>query len=307
MLSALLSVSLNGCFTGVESTPKITPKEVRKQNVVETPETRMFSERMYEPPRDWSIGKRFYIGDNRAARGADRIEPFYSADSIAGRMATLTAIDSTITIAGQSEIMLTLFVPAEENTGSVEMSFTTGLNSEQWYRSEKFVIPHLIEISVVDSVRNRLEGKELYILPARRIGNGGIDTIGTRYQPVKITNVLPASEATPIKITFVDKEGHLASVLMTIGDATVARRNFETLFALESPRTRYKQISDENWELICHSRVRLGMTPEECRLALGSPDNYTRIPTTAGMVERWSYENGVYLIFEDGALAKFRQ
>ena len=66
-------------------------------------------------------------------------------------------------------------------------------------------------------------------------------------------------------------------------------------------------MTDEVWDLVVHSRVRAGMTPAECRLALGAPNDYLRLPSTAGMVERWVYDDGVYLIFEDGQLANFRK
>jgi hypothetical protein len=49
------------------------------------------------------------------------------------------------------------------------------------------------------------------------------------------------------------------------------------------------------------------MTSSECRLALGAPNDYTRVPTTGGMVERWTYDNGVYLMFEDGVLTRYRK
>ena len=49
------------------------------------------------------------------------------------------------------------------------------------------------------------------------------------------------------------------------------------------------------------------MTRDECRLALGTPDSIDRATTVGNThFERWSYENGVYLLFEDGYLSKFR-
>ena len=48
------------------------------------------------------------------------------------------------------------------------------------------------------------------------------------------------------------------------------------------------------------------MTKEECTLSLGSPRNISRQPTYAGMLERWSYDNGVFLTFQDGILENYR-
>lgn len=295
--------ALTGCFTGVESTPKITAKELKKQHVVETPEKSFLEDIAPAPPAAWHQGKTFYIADNRASRAAWRIEPPSLADSLAGEIAVLARVDTVPTLTERPEIGLTFTLPARDAV----LEFRTGLTPEQWRGAPSYTLPHLIDMEFVDKVAARMKGKQYYILPSRRNGHDGNDTTGTRYQPVTVLDVLPATEATPLRVVFSDNENHLASVLMTTGNTPTSRRNFDTLFSFDDPRRRYRNITDENWELICHGKVQSGMTPEECRLALGSPDNYTRIPTTAGMVERWTYVNGVYLVFEEGLLSAYRQ
>ena len=49
------------------------------------------------------------------------------------------------------------------------------------------------------------------------------------------------------------------------------------------------------------------MTMEECRLALGSPREVERDATYGALIERWIYENGIYLLFSDGILTRFRR
>lgn len=49
------------------------------------------------------------------------------------------------------------------------------------------------------------------------------------------------------------------------------------------------------------------MTRDEARLALGAPANIDRRPGYSFMREIWTYENGIFLIFEDGLLKSFRQ
>lgn len=49
------------------------------------------------------------------------------------------------------------------------------------------------------------------------------------------------------------------------------------------------------------------MTRDECRLSLGAPDNIDRRAGYSVLREVWSYENGRYLIFEDGLLRSYRQ
>lgn len=303
MAGVFLAVALTGCFTGVESTPKITPKEVRKQNIVDTPEQHILDGVTYQRPAEWVPGKRFYIADGRAVRVSSRVSPLVEPAAVESRIAVLKSIDTVPTLTDKPEIRLTLRLEGE----GVELDFLTGHTPERWQTATSYVLPHIIDMDLVSDIRKVLMDRQFYILPARRTGSDGVDTIGRRYQPVKVVDVVAATESAPVRICFVDNEGHTASVLMSLGETTTSRRNFETIFALANPRERYKGITDENWELICQSRVRTGMTPEECRLALGSPDTYRRVPTTAGMVERWSYTNGVYLFFEDGVLASFRQ
>lgn len=293
---------LSGCFTGVESTPKITAKEVHKKKVTDTPESHLLDNVVETRPSQWTPGRLFYVADNRAVRAALRTEPFDGGGDIEGKIVELVGIDTVVTLTGTQDVQLA--VAADD--GKLTMIFSTGMTPEQWRSVDSFSLPHFIDMETVRKTASELVGRKFYILPSRRLGHNGVDTIGTRYQEVTITDVLPSTEATPLRVYFADDEGHLSSVLMTIGDATTSRRNFETLFSIRSPRDKYKNISDETWERIRHSNIALGMTPEECRLALGSPDNYIRVPSTAGMVERWTYSNGVYLIFEDGVLSSFR-
>lgn len=300
---SIFFVCFSSCFTGVESTPKITAKELKKQNITDSKEKHELDGVHPQPPSDWRVGKRFYIADNRAMRGAWRIENNNFLDSIAGKTAVLENIDTIPSLTSRYEVQLKLVIPEDDT----EMYFRTGLTFAQWQEQESYELPHIIDMDLVEQVKNKILGKNYFIIPSRRYGYDLQDTIGTRYQPVRILDVVPMSESTPLRVIFNDDEGHISSLLMTIGDLTTSRRNFETLFAISNPRQKYKHIADDVWDLIRHSKVRNGMTPEECRLALGSPDNYNRIPTTAGMIERWSYTNGVYLIFEEGVLSNFRQ
>lgn len=298
-----LCLLLTSCFTGVESTPKITYKEVKKQNVTETPEMRILEGIVPTRPSEWEKGKRFFIADNRAARGAWRVAPIEMSDSLAGNIAILTSVDTVSSLTSQPDVALLLSIPRK----STELEFRTGVSLPDWLQTETYTLPHLIDMDLVDSVKERITGRNFYILQPRRYGINDSDTIGTRYQSVRILDVKPYTEATPLRVVFADDEGHISSVPMSIGDSMSSLRNFDTLFSIDNPRKRYPQISDENWELIRHGQLKLGMTPDECRLAIGAPDDVIKIPTTAGMMERWSYSYGAFLQFEDGVLSIYRK
>lgn len=298
--AVLALIGMTGCFTGVESTPKITLRDVNRRTIADRPEFHVLDSVGFVAPRTWETGKRFFIADSRISRAAWRAEPY---DSLAGHTAVLRGFDSVPTLTGEYEMQLNFTI---DSISQSVLEIRTGISPQRWQSLDTYSIPHLVDMDMIDAIADRLVGKTYYILSSRRQTITGNDTIGLRYAPVTVTRVLPATEATPAKVVFTDSEGNIASVLMTLGDETKSRRNFETVFALENPRTRYKEISDHVWDLICHSRVETGMTPVECRLALGSPDSYLRLPTTAGMAERWTYTNGTFLYFEDGALSAFR-
>ncbi|QCD41540.1 hypothetical protein E7747_04035 [Duncaniella dubosii] len=60
------------------------------------------------------------------------------------------------------------------------------------------------------------------------------------------------------------------------------------------------------WDKIINGRVALDMTREECRLALGAPREVDRGADNSYIREVWLYENGIYLVFEDGILKLYR-
>ena len=135
-------------------------------------------------------------------------------------------------------------------------------------------------------------------------GSEAVD--GLRHVPVDIADVLPGNAAYPLRVVFTaegDSGPH--SVFMTLGKLRSSTRNFHTLFAFDNPKEKYPEIKDDVWQLIQHSRVREGMTPIECRLALGAPQTRGQRPTTAGMIEYWQYSSGTFLIFEDGLLTRY--
>lgn len=301
-LSFLMSFGATSCFTGIESTPKITQRDVRRQNITDTPEQHILDSIVPARPSEWMVGKTFHITNNRAGLAMWRVMPLDSAGMLGNNTARITAIDTIRNLTGEVEVELAF----ELVDYPVNMIYRPGITQTEWKRRTNFDIPYFIDNDMVNQVSKRLVGKTYYILQSRRLTQNGKDTVGRRYDPVRITSVEPGNDVQPLMVRFVDAEGLSGAILMTIGDQTTSRRNFETIFAIDNPRHRYKYISDEHWDQIRNSRVAIGMTSEECRLALGSPDKYRRVPTTSGMAEQWYFTNGTYLLFEDGVLSYFK-
>jgi hypothetical protein len=104
-----------------------------------------------------------------------------------------------------------------------------------------------------------------------------------------------------------DQDGRHSGVMMSSPTSAVRNVTFDKLFSFSDIRNNYKHISNENWSLIVRGQVAVGMTKEECTLSLGAPQSVDRVPTHGGLLERWVYDNGVYLVFADGILERFRQ
>lgn len=297
---------LTGCFTGVESTPRITDRDIKRRDVRITPEMTFMADVVPEAPSHWRTGKRLYVTDNRISLiftpGVDGAA-LGIPDSLAGQVLELKDINFIKGLTGNEEVQF-----AFTDRDGTRLVYRPMMQRRAFDADSSLQVPFTIDLDMVAAANSRLAGNTYYILTPRRFRDNGTETQGLRYVPVKVTEVVPGNANYPLRVRFTESGvADTLSLFMTVGSSRIATRNFATLFAFEDPRKQYSTIEDDTWELIKKSRIRDGMTPDECRLALGAPAEYIRIPSTAGMVERWTYGDGVYLFFEDGRLARFRR
>ncbi len=296
IMCAGFAAAMQGCFTGVESTPKISYSDVRKENIVQTAEQSFLSDVRPEAPKDWQPGKKFYVSDKKIG------------------IMFMPSSDATSEDLAGKEIAYHDMRPFVNVTGDeiTEIEFVSPLGKRLIYRDNtpwkdvmskaQLEVPFTIEMSVVDSVRNQIAGKTYYAnTPLWYTPDGTQAVNGLRHVPIEVVDVRPGNEFYPLSVVFrpADSE-RLFSMFMTIGNKPTSTRNFCTLFSFDNPREKYSYISNEVWNLIMHSRVRKGMTREECRLALGAPTTIGQRPSQGGMVEYWQYSDGIFLLFEDG-------
>jgi hypothetical protein len=305
LIAAVMLPTISACFTGVDSTPKITAREIKKRKIVESAEKQFLADVTGQKPSAWQPGKRLFVTDNRISLIFTPLSMGGSVipDSLAGTEIVLTGVSSTVSVTGDEEVQLSFL----DNKGN-RLSYRPGVLRSSFDERAQFEVPFTVEMSVVDTVSQKLVGNTYYILTSRRYDAAdGNEIEGLRYIPVTISRITPGNANQPLRVFFTDVSGHEYSVLMTIGNDPTSTHNFDTLFAFDNPRTKYNTITDRVWGLIMRSEIEIGMTSSECRLALGAPNDYTRVPTTGGMVERWTYDNGVYLMFEDGVLTRYRK
>lgn len=291
---------MQACFTGVDSTPKITYRDVKREKIVRTPEQDFLAWAKPERPSEWKEGKKFYVTDPKIAIIFSSMSSAHK-DSLAGE-----------------DIVFEKMYPVQSLTGEevTELLFTAPDGGKLYYRDNipyadvaqmsQLDVPFTIERSVVDSVAAAIKGKRYYaVSPLWYTADGSRAVRGLRHVAVGIADVQPGNSVYPLRVVFTDeesKEPH--SMYMTVGDQRTSTRNFHTLFAFDNPRDKYPYIEDDTWELIKHSKVRPGMTRAECRLALGAPKMRGQRPTASGMVEYWQYSEGYFLLFEDDVLVR---
>lgn len=299
LLPTLLLLTLTGCFTGVESTPKITGSEVRKERVVATPEDTYLSEVADAPLSAWESGKRFIVTDDKIKLLFGSTAP---VSTLAGKVITYAGASEAVSITGGKVTDLSFRTP-DGATLVYRVNQPLGEISEK----KSFSVPFTIQESMVEQARVLLKGKTLYILTRSWRDDDDNSVTGRQFVPVTITDVSAGNTVYPLKLSFTDANGHSARVFMIPGVVKGTPRTFPTLFSFTDPYKKYSHISPENWERIIKGQVALGMTREECRLALGSPKEIDRSANNSFLREVWLYENGIYLVFEDGMLKFYRR
>ena len=301
---ALTATVMTGCFTGVESTPKITEADIRSQHAEARPaEAQFFDTVAPQPFAEWQVGKRFVITDRRISIVLD--PQFFPTDStIVGRTISFAGVCENSTITGQRACEIAL----SDSTGS-NHTYRINASLADLKTRSRVEIPFTIELNVVDEARRLLSGKTLFLVNSSVQDLDGNVVVSPKFLAVIIDKVLPASQFNPIRVVF-----HYDSMpdvkrqaLLVVGTSAISSRSFENNFSFTDPRLAHQSISDEHWRLIVNNQVVQGMNLDECRLAIGKPSHIDRQAARDGLHELWAYDNGTTLIFIDGLLHEFRK
>lgn len=298
--AAFMAAAMTACFTGIESTPKITDSEIRRQNVRERPEDSYLSDIKAEPFEKWTRGKKFYVTDNRFSLLLLPSEE--KTDSLAGQVVSFESSKELTDITGNRIVELTF-----TTDNGTPLSYRTSHSRTAIENAGKLDIPFLVELSVIDQVREKLLGKSFYVITANWYDLNLSSLTGRKFIPAKITDIRPGNEYYSTLLELNDEKGVPFCLFMSVGNDLKTLRSFGSLFSFNDPRKSYPDISDETWRNIINGRVATDMTRDECRLALGAPATVDSRVGYSSIREVWTYENGIYLIFEDNLLKSFRQ
>lgn len=298
-----MAALFSSCFTGIESTPRISSGDVRKRNAATVSAEQLFlSDVTAERPSVWQRGKRFYVTDDKIS--IIFVPGFADTDSLSGNDLVFERFSDVPSVTGEGAVMAVFSVPGRQG----EYQYQIGVTADALAQRERLEVPFTVERSMVEQVDSAMRGNVYYIsTPKWFEASTDKAAVGKRHIAVRIEKVVPGTYIYPLKVYFRPVGSENSYWLpMTVGTDRAATRNFSTVFNFDDQRKRYPQISDETWGLIVNSKVREGMTRDECRLALGTPNSYRTIPVINAVVEQWSYDDGIYLIFEDGLLTRYR-
>ena len=111
-----------------------------------------------------------------------------------------------------------------------------------------------------------------------------------------------------INSIYTHKEIFLRELISNASDA-IDKRHYLSLTNTELAGDEYQILveADKDNKTLTITDNGVGMTKEECLLALGSPNLIDRLPSNAGILEFWKYNNGNQLLFDDGLLKEFRR
>ena len=306
LVAAALAFLPQGCFTGVESTPRIGTAELKRQNASDATAERLYvADVATERLDSWKQGKAFMVEDRKASLNFNsggrnvELEP--------GDVIEFESAETAVSPTGEATDLV-----FRKRGGSDRLVYRVNAPIEELKRRDVTEIPFTVELDVAERLRSRLVGNTYYIMTPRWLDTELKNATRLKYIPVRIVNVVAGNSDFPVRVVFEPLDNALKdqgnfSVYMSVGNGRRATRNFEHLFALNDPREKYAQIDDNVWRAIVEGRLVKGMSRDYVRLSIGSPKDVIRGHDYSSTYERWEYDGGVYLIFRDGVLEEFRR
>lgn len=269
-----------------------------------TEEEKFFSGIKGIPLIEWPQGKEFIVTDDRALLIFDAyVHPGDTAMiSLKGKELKYAGVRSKMNVAGQLNLVID-FLDRDHiftyDTGKEFDVAMQGVSSSD--------IPMLIDEEMVEEARKKLTGQHLWTKSSLWYDSDGNRIDGKRYVPVTITDVKTGNMVFPLMIEIKEENGEGAFMFMNFGNSPTESRSFHNLFSLSDIRKQYPAIEQDLWEYISNGKVKLGMTKEECRLALGNPTEVNSGHDYSQTLDLWNYDDGTVLWFEDGHLTRFRK
>lgn len=306
----LLCLTLTSCFTGIEGTKTIQLSKGDLRRLRSTPEDTLMSAIVPRRVADLQRGDSLRITDDRIALFADVFSP--QGDTLlTGRNVAFYGPDSRLTPANARERLLIF------TDGDWSMAYPLGVAPEAADSLPVSRLPMLLDLDMIRQARQVLEGVKVWSRTSLGYDAHGVRHKMPKFAPYTIAEVLPTDGVFPLLLrltpaTDFSSTDSVAAIpdryaYLNFGYGRGESRNFASQFFLSDPRLRHGGISDANWAAIMAEKVAAGMTKEECRLALGNPQDVEAGHDYSRLLDVWIYPDGTFLRFVDGLLFDFRQ
>ena len=298
---SLLSLSslLIGCFTGVERTPPITDREVRKSTPPPSPDDNYLSAIRATRVKELRPGMKWIVNDSRISRvfGAEA----YDKQFAPGDTLTLRVVRPALTLDGRKvgEVVF-----SGSNVDS--LVYRTSISYDTFMADSALSLPFAVEGALVEAVGRLMTGKEYYLITSSRFDMADVAYTGRKFVPVTVEEVTYGNSYYPVSLILRDDRDERFRLHMSVDGASVMPRKFSSLLSLTDPRLSHPDTTDDVWDQIVNGKVKIGMTTNECRLSLGRPADVVRQAGYSSLVEIWTYAGGRYLVFTDGILTSVK-
>lgn len=162
------------------------------------------------------------------------------------------------------------------------------------------ILPDAVYTGEIDSFKEKYLNKEFY---SKFLVNG------KRYKKVKIIEVGAGKENLPIRAVVEDESGNKEQVdFCTCGTNVPSlyyySNTMDNFFTAENPKDKYKG-KEENWELICQKKIKIGFTEDELRWSWGSPNKINETTVSGRQHEQFVYSDQ-YVYVENGIVTSFQ-
>lgn len=290
------------CSTGIESTKTIKMNKQDVKMMAKSDEQIFAAQIKGSPLEEWPYGKKFMAMSPRSLFLFDPASTYnVKSDDFEGKILSYIGTETAVS-PDLKDICVILF-----SDGLNTLKYSTGKSPLMALKEiDSSKLPLLADLDIIDEWKKKLVGKTFWTKNSLWYDNEGRRKNGLKFVDVSIKDVMPSTGDFPLKIEIVHNN-EISYIFMNYTSDKADSRNFATIFSLNDPKLKYPHITDENWLLIQNGKVGEGMTKEECRLALGNPDELRNGHSTSQTMDIWQYSNGTYLFFTDGLLTSFKQ
>ena len=272
--------------------------------MVKSPEQTFAESISGSPLSSWENGRKFMAMSDRTLYIFDPsgINPDISGQAIKGNILSFAGLDSQTNPDLMEECVI-LFTDGDRT-----LRYKTGKPTNiAMTEIESSKLPLISDLTLIEQWNEKIKGKTFWTRSNLWYDDNGNRVPGLKFEKVSIADVLPTTGDFPMMIEIIGQGGDKAYLQMNYTSDIHDSRSFADLFFIKDPKEKYPHISEENWKLIQRGRLGKGMTKEECKLALGNPDEVRSGHSHSETMDIWQYSDGTYLFFADGLLKEFRQ